>query len=182
MSHLRSFSKHIGISSLLVFDYFLFSTGNPSATYSLLGGWFEVTLIGVVAVFSIYGFAVLADATARWLFFCHFALICLLGAVLFGISDSAKDFAEEKMREQIIEFAANPESNAVEASDESRKLMAQIVAGEYAMQSEGFIPTFRRDDFLLRTNAGKRYRLIAIMSWKGTPQISVREVSDQLKN
>jgi len=178
MSPLRSFGQYTGISCLLVFDYFLFSTGNPSATYSLLGGWFEVTLIGVVVVPAIYGFAVLDDMKTRKLFIYHVTLICLFGAVLFGVSADARNFAETRMRDQIVAFEANPASNTVVASDESRRLMAQIAAGKYEMQPEGFIPTFRRDDFLLRTNTGNRYRLIATMSWKGTPQISVRELAE----
>ena len=178
MNPRHSFLKYTGIACLLVFDYFLFSTGNPSATYSLLGGWFEVTLTGVIVVPAIYGFRVLGDIKTRRLFIYHVAVICLFGTVLFGISTGARNFAEERMRAQIVAFTANPATNAVMAPDESRKLMAQIAAGEYAMQPEGFIPTFRRDDFLLRAKTGKRYRLIATMNWQGTPQISVRELSD----
>lgn len=175
---LRLFTKCTGITCLLVFDYFLFSTGNPSVTFSLLGGWFELTLIGIIVVPSIYGFAVLGDEKTRKFFIYHVALICLFALVMFRISAGARNFAEARMQDQIAAFAAKPASNAVVASDESRRLMAQIAAGEYAMRPEGFIPVFRRGDFLLCTKAGKRYRLIATMSWKGTPQISVRELSD----
>lgn len=41
--------------ALLVFDYFLFSTGNLSVTYSFLGGWFGVMLAVAVIVTVSYG-------------------------------------------------------------------------------------------------------------------------------
>ena len=42
---MKRFLWHTLGGGLLIFDYFLFVTGNPSITYSLLGGWFEIPLI-----------------------------------------------------------------------------------------------------------------------------------------
>jgi hypothetical protein len=56
--------------------------------------------------------------------------------------------------------------------------MEQIASRKHSMEPEAFIPTFRRADFLFKMEGGQKFRLIATMSWKGTPHISLMRVAD----
>lgn len=171
------FAKYISMTCFFIFDYFLFSTGNPSITYSLLGGWFEVALAGIFITPVWYFFMIGGNKKVRKLIGLHVFISCFFGLILFSISAAARNFAEKNIRNQVYKFTENPVSAVVVASGESRRLMAQIAENGYVIQPEGFIPVFRRDDFLLHAQTGKRYRLIAVMDWKDMAHISMRELS-----
>lgn len=177
MSPPLAFAIYTGTSCLLVLDYFLFSTGNPSATYSALGGWFEVVLAGAIAVTALYGFAALRNQRTRKLFLSHIGVVLLFCIVLFIISDVARNFAERQIQHQAAAFISNPRSTNVEASDEVRRVLAQIDEGKFTVQFDGFIPTFRRVDFGVLTAVGKEYKLVGIIDWKGTLRVSLLQMS-----
>jgi hypothetical protein len=163
---------------VLICDYFLFVTGNPSITYSLFGGWFEVPLFLLMLVTFRYAYGVQRGQVKKW----HFALhVFALGAVSLALllaSPYAREYACVRLQEQIRSFVRDPASSRAYVSSEERRLMIEIRQQKYTAQFENFTPTFRRVDYLfVKTETGARYRLIAIMSWSGKPSISLRPVA-----
>lgn len=177
VNSIRTFTICTGLSCLLVLDYFLFSTGNPSLTYSLLGGWFEVTLIGFVTLTAVFCVLLYRHRVARQMLLWHIGVVCLLCVMLFMVSNLARNFAELGIRRQAELFMRSPDTENVMTSDEARRLMEQIGRQKFVAQFEGFIPTYRRVDYQIRTATGDEYNLIAIASWKETIKVSLQKVS-----
>lgn len=171
----KGFLWHTIVSCLLIFDYFLFSTGNPSITYSILGGWFWLTLIAAVMMVASY---VPASFTGRQAkpFFVLLSVVGVLSVSLFVASSYARDFAATRLQTEIELFVKNPINSKATVSNEERQLMAKIGGQKYLMERETFIPTFRRMNYLFKMKSGEKYRLILTMSWNGTPVISLRRV------
>jgi hypothetical protein len=161
---------------LLVFDYFLFVTGNPSITYSLLGGWFEITMVSAGTIVAFYAYHVLKDRTAKRPFVIHVLIVGLLSVALLMASSYAKENARDRLEAEVASFVRDPANAKVIASGEARALMARITTQRYSEEREAFIPTFRRMDYLFRTEAGAKYRLVMTISWNGASQISFRPV------
>ncbi len=161
---------------LLVFDYFLFVTGNPSITYSVLGGWFEITMVSAVTIIALYAYHVLKERTAKRPFVIHVLIVGLFSAALLIASSYARENARNRLEAEIASFVRDPAHAKVIASDEARALMARISTQKYSEEREAFIPTFRRMDHLFKTEAGAKYRLVMTMNWSGAPEISFRSV------
>jgi hypothetical protein len=104
-------------------------------------------------------------------------MVTFFGAILLGLSDRARDFADERIQGEARAFAANPTLATVDAPTEARALMSQITAQGYEIRHDGFLPTARRVDLLLGSQDGERYRLIAVKNWNGTLRISLRRLS-----
>jgi hypothetical protein len=164
------------VTGLLMLDFFLFTTGNPSLTYSFFGGWFEVTLIAATIITIFYGYDVLQGKKSKRAFALHLLVIGLFSIALLVLSEQARLFASDRLEAQVISFVNNPTNNDTVASAQERNLMEEITKGKYSMEIEGFIPTFRRMDYLLSTESHEKYRLIVIMNWNGVAQISLRRV------
>ncbi len=160
-------------SCLLIFDYFLFSTGNPSVTYSILGGWFWITLIAIVMIIASYVPSSFRGKEARP----FFVLLFVVGvfSVLFLVSSFyAREFASARLEAEIGSFVRDPVHSKADVSNEERQLMVKLESQKYSIERETFIPTFRRMDYSFTTEAGDKYRLIMTMRWNGTPVISLR--------
>ncbi len=164
-------------SGLLIFDYFLFVTGNPSITYSFLGGWFAVPLVLAAIVTGSYGYGTARREVKKGQFFMHAFAIGVLVLALFVTNAYARGLARTRLELTVASFIRDPMGSKADVSSAERKLMAEIRRQEHTMEYETFIPTFRRMDYLFVTSkTGERYRLIVTMDWKGTPVIWLRRV------
>jgi len=161
------------ISCFLIFDYYLFTTGNPSITYSVLGGLFWITLIAAVMIIA----SNVPGERETWSsFILHLFVVGLFSVVLLTTSSYAREFAAVRLEAEISSFVKDPINSKADVSNEERQLMAKVESQKYSMERESFIPTFRRLDYLFKTGTGEKYLLIMEMSWNGTPQISFRRV------
>ncbi|MHB8474056.1 MAG: hypothetical protein ACYDC8_14645 [Gammaproteobacteria bacterium] len=161
-------------SCLLIFDYFLGTTGNPSITYGVLG-LFWITLIVVVMIIASYVPASFRGRGAKP-FFVLLSLVGVFSVALFVASPYATEFAAARMEAQIHSFIKDPINSKAVVSNEERQLMVKLESQKYSTERETFIPTFRRMDYLFKTEPGEKYRLIMTMIWNGTPVISLRRV------
>lgn len=158
------------ISCIFLLDYFLFSTGNPSLSYSVFAGWFEIGLIAVIAITVWCGYYALKTSNRKYFVF-YILGIASFSATLLMMSSQAREFAATGIEAQLISFMQDPVNNNVDASAQTRKLMADISRHKYSAERESFIPTFRRMDYLLKVDTGEKYSLILTASWMGMPQV-----------
>lgn len=175
MNTSRGFLWRTLVSCLLIFDYFLFTTGNPSITYSILGGWFWLTLITVVMVVTSCVPASFKGGETKP-FYVLLGVVGGLSSVLIIASPYAREFAVTSLQAEIDLFVKNTINSKADASKAERQLMVKVKSQKYVMDREAFIPTSRRMDYIFRTDAGEKYRLIMVISWNGTPIISLRRV------
>lgn len=171
----KGFLWRTAASCLLVFDYFLFTTGNPSVTYSVFGGWFWITLIAAVMIVASYVPESFKGEEAKP-FFVLLSIVGVLSVMLFVASPYAREFADARLQTEIGSFVKDPINSKADVSNEERQLMVKLESQKYSMERETFIPTFRRMDYLFKMETGEKYRLIMTMSWNGTPVISLRRV------
>lgn|SRR2546426_264384 len=172
----RSFLWPTVASCLLILDYALFTTGNPSLTYSVLGGWFLIPLLAVVVITASYSYSTVARRQDKRNLIMHFAILGVFSVVLFIASPYAGVFASDRLQAELNEFVKDPARMKAAVSDDMRRLMMELNKQKYSMERETFIPTFRRMDYLLKAETGAKYRLIMTMSWNGIPEISLRRV------
>jgi hypothetical protein len=160
-------------SAWLIFDYFLFVTGNPSITYSFFGGWFEVPLSVAAVVTASYSYR----AVNNRYFVLHVFAVGTFSLALYLGSPYAREFARVRLQEKIGSFVQDPVNSKADVSIEERQLMIEIGKQKHTVKFETFIPTFRRMDYLfVKTETGEKYRLIMTMSWSGKPEISLQRV------
>lgn len=162
-------------SCLLIFDYFLFTTGNPSITYTILGGWFWISLIAAVMIVASYVPVSFKGREAKP-FFVLLSIVGVFSVLLFIASPYANEFAAARMEAQLRSFIKDPINSKADVSNEERQLMVEIGKQKHSMERETFIPTFRRMDYLFKMETGEKYSLIMTISWNGTPVISLRRV------
>jgi len=173
MGKFVTFSWRTTVVILIIVDYFLFSTGNPSLTYSILGGWFIVPLVVAIIITASYGFRSYKRQENRQLFVLHLLGLVAVSALLFWFSGEARQFAAAKVEVDILAFVDDPTIREVDAAEQARALMAEIKKHRHSMERETFIPTFRRMDYLFKSDDGKKYRLILVKEWNGVPSISL---------
>lgn len=173
MEKFVAFGWRTAVSVLIIVDYFLFSTGNPSLTYSLLGGWFIVPLVVAVIVTASYGFNAYKQQENRRLCVLHFLILAAVSTLLLSFSGEARQFAAKNVEADILTFVNDPTTRKVDAADQTRALMTEIKQRRHSMERETFIPTFRRMDYLFKSDTGKKYRLISVKKWNGVPAISL---------
>jgi hypothetical protein len=171
----KGFLWRTSVSCLLIFDYFLFTTGNPSITYSLLGGMFWITLIAAVMIVASYVPPSVKGKDARS-FYILLVIVGVFSIVLFVASPYAREFAGIHLGTEIGSFLKDPLNSKADVLNEERQLIVEVESEKYSMERESFIPTFRRMDYLVKTESGEKYRLTLTMSWNGTPLISFRRV------
>lgn len=169
----NKFPWRIAASCLLIFDYFLFTTGNPSITYSIFGGWFWVTLLGALMIIAS---SVPREGERRAPFILHLFIAGVFSVALLTTSAYAREFALVRIEAEIASFANDPVNSKADVSNEERQLMVKVKSQKYFMEREAFIPTFRRMDYLFKVETGEKYRLIMTMDWSGNPKISFRHV------
>jgi len=172
MDRLIAFGWRTGVVVLIIVDYFLYSTGNPSLTYSVLGGWFIVPLVGAALVTIVYAFGAYKSQKDRGLWVLHLAIVVGVSVMLLSLSGQARQYAEQNVEADVHAFVKDPTTRGVEAADQARALMIEIKKRDYTMERETFIPTFRRMDYLFKSDTGKKYRLILVKEWNGVPEIS----------
>lgn len=163
-------------SCVLILDYALFTTGNPSFTYSVLGGWFLIPLIAAVLVTIFHAYNVGRASGANRGLVLHLIIVGGFSLVLLAASPYAREFAQERLQAEVTAFIKEPNQAKAAAADDARRLMSELNKQKYSMERETFIPTFRRMDYVFRIESGIKYRLIMKMSWNGTPEISLRRV------
>jgi len=169
----KRFLWRVLVSCFLVFDFFLFTTGNPSITYSIFGGWLWIPLIATVMIVA----SSAPGEGEKWSpFILHLFIVGILSVVLFAISLYAEEFAAAHLEAEIGSFVKDPINSKAEVSNEERQLMVKVESQKYSMKRETFIPTFRRMDYLFNAETGEKYRLIMTMSWNGASQVSFRRV------
>lgn len=161
---------------LLIFDYFLFATGNPSLVDRFLGGFFWIVLLAVAMIVSSYVPLSFRGREARP-FYMLLSVVGTFWIVLYIASPYAADLAASRMDAQIRSFMTDPlHSKAVVSTDEQH-LMMRLNGLKYDTARDAFIPTFRRMDYILTMENGEKYLLIMTISWKETPIISLRRVN-----
>lgn len=181
MSQVKSWILPVGFlwraitTCLLILDYWLFSTGNPSVSYSILGGWFWITLFAIAMIVSSYAPPSFRGKEAQP-FYGLLSLVGVLSIVLFFASSSAHDYAATHMEAQIFLFMKDPERSDAAVSLEERQLMINLARQKYDKERGAFIPAFREMDYFLKAETGEKYLVRIRMSWDGTPQISLRRV------
>jgi hypothetical protein len=168
-----AFGWRTASSVLLIVDYFLFSTGNPSLTYSVMGGWFIAPLFAAAIIFAEYGSRAYEGKKERRLFFLYFVVVVATSVTLLLFSGEARQRAIANLESDVMAFVNDPATPKVEASDKTRALMADIKKHPYSMQRDAFIPTFRRMDYIFKAEMGQKYLLVLIMKWNGVPTISL---------
>lgn len=173
MEKFITFGWRTVVTVLIIVDYFLFSTGNPSLTYSALGGWFIVPLAVVVVVTVSYGFRAYKQPKDRSLCALHLAIVAGVSVLLLSFSGKAREYAAANVEADILAFFNDPATHKVDAADQARTLMAEIKQQRHSMERETFIPTFRRMDYLFKSDTGKKYRLILVEEWNGVPSVSL---------
>lgn len=169
----KSFLWRTLATGLLVFDYFLFSTGNPSVTYSFLGGWFEVTLLVGFIVTASYGYESLMGRKNKRLFSIHILFLTSLSLAFFVASPHARQLAIVRLQAKADSFIKDPINYKADVSSEERQLMVEIESRKFTVQRSAFIPTFQRTDYVFRTEQGATYLLVMETRWNGTPVISL---------
>jgi len=169
----KSFLWHTSATGLLIFDYFLFSTGNPSITYSFLGGWVAVTLLVAVGVTAVYGYETLLKRAEKRHFVLHIVSLIVLSLAFLAASPYARRLASLHLQREVGSFVEDPINSKAEVSNNERQLMIEIKKKGFTVQRDSFIPTFRRIDYLFRTEEGETYLLVMEMRWNGTPVISL---------
>ena len=174
----KRFLWRTSATGLLVFDYFLFSTGNPSVTYSFLGGWFGVTLLGAFVVTASYGYESFTRGENKRLLFLHILLLTMFSLALYVASPYARLVASARLQDKADSFIRDPISCKADVSSGERQLMVEIEKQKFTVQRSAFIPTFQRTDYLLRTEQGATYQLVMETQWNGTPVISLRRTQD----
>ena len=162
------------IAAAIAFDYFLFSTGNPSLTYTAIGGWFEVGVFALIAVTATYALKAVKEKGERIGFLAYVILLTAWSLILLFLSAGARDFAEREIDARAAQFVKNPKDSLVAASPETRELMALLESRHFSFRREAFIPTFRRADYLLSVDSSENFRLILTISWDGTAQAFLR--------
>lgn len=172
----RALWWRISVTFLLIFDYFLFSTGNPSITYSFLGGWFQVTLLLTIAIALSIGYKAFAIGGSKRDFVVYAISVALLSFALVLAGPYARHLACARLQAKVVSFVDDPVNSRAEVSRDDRQRMIEIKKQEFNAQLDAFIPTFRRMDYILRTGHGEKYLLVMEVSWKGTPVISLRRV------
>ena len=160
---------------LLILDYFLFSTGNPSVLGRSLGGFSWLTLFAIAMAVSSYAPPSFRGNEAKP-FYWLLSLVGVLSVALFFSSSYARGYAAANMEAQILSFMKSPEKSSVDVSHEERQLMINLARQKYDKERGAFIPTFREMDYYLKTETGEQYLVRIRMSWDGTPQISLRRV------
>lgn len=175
--NLKGFAWRTGLAIALLLDYFLFSTGNPSVTYCLLGGWFEIVLGALLVLTIEYTFKALKGREPKQHFFAFLGAVVASGVILMATSGLARDFAASSMEERVLQFMRDPVGAEAESSQQEKALAASIGKRKYLLHRETFIPTFRRIDYLLVLDDGEKYRLVMTMSWRGISEVSIRKVS-----
>lgn len=148
--------KYSLLSFFLWLDFFLFSTGNPSAIHYLLGGMYF--LHPVIAPYtSIMGFISAKEKSSRFGFF--YLIITLLILFIFILSaESMKEVSKERMRNIVAEFINGKQNDFVftENSDDIDWLSIK----KESIHLEDYLPMERRGDFVFKDNSGNVYELI----------------------
>ena len=170
----KEFLWRTAATALLVFDYFLFSTGNPSITYSFLGGWFGVTLLAAFIIAASYGAKTFAGRETKRGFLLYILFIIALSLALFVASPYAGRVAGARLQAKADSFVKDPTNYKAEVSSEERQLMVELKKQKFTVQRAAFVPTFQRADYLFRTEQGATYLLVMETKWNGTPVISLR--------
>ena len=165
------------IALAAIVDYFLFSTGHFSLTYSVLGGWFLVTLLLVLFVSGSYGVAAVRRNEQRRFFLVHIALLAFVSVALYSVSDRARLFAIKSIDEDAQAFMRNPQNESIAAPTQARELMTAISSHKYSSVREAFTPTFRRADYLLEDGSASRYRLVLTRNKTGRSEASLRQLN-----
>ncbi len=169
----RRFLWHTSAAGLVIFDYFLFSTGNPSITYSFLGGWFGITLFVALGVTASYASKTILIGAEKLHFALYISSLIVLSLGLLAASPYASRLANLHMQHEVGSFVEDPINSKAEVSNNERQLMIEIKKKGFTIQRDSFIPTFRRIDYLFRTKEGETYLLVMEMRWNGTPVISL---------
>ena len=172
----KGFLWRTAVSCLLIFDFFLFTSGNPSLLCRFLGGFPGIILFAVAMIVSSFVPPTFRGKEARP-FQLLLSIIGAFSILLFVASPYATDFAATRMEVQILSFVKDPLHHKADVSDEERQLMVQLENLKYTLQPDGFIPTVRRMDYLLTIDNGEKYLLIMSMGWNETPVISLRRTN-----
>src|ERR1700687_1004859 len=93
----KEFSWRTAISGFMMFDRFMFGTGNPSMTYSLFGGYFMIPFAIVAFVTGSYANRVLTGAVPKREFMLHAILLVVLFISLGALGPYASERAKSRL-------------------------------------------------------------------------------------
>ncbi len=155
--------KYSLISFLLWLDFFLFSTGNPSAILYLFGGMYFLHPF-IAPYTSIMGFISAKEKSNRFAFV--YLIVTLLILFIFILSaESMKEVSKERIRNIVTEFIDGKQNDLVftENSDDIDWLSIK----KDSIYLESYIPIARRGDFVLKDDKNNTYLLIVIEEREG---------------
>ena len=158
----------LGVAIML--DYFLFTTGNPSLTYSLLGGWFEIPLVILIVLCVTYAITVLKKKQQNSLLGLYFGVLVIVSVALVAMSGLARRHAEARMDEIAAHALKDPGGTEV-SSASSKQIATEITAHNFSLEREAFIPTFRRADYSVHVEGVGQYQLVLTLDWRGVPEV-----------
>ena len=170
----KAFLWRAVVTCLLILDYFLGTTGNPSISYGIIG-FFWATLLVAIMIIASYVPASFKGREARP-FFVLISMVGIFSLLLLVAAPYAKGFAAARMEAQVRSFIKDPIHNQANVSGDGRHLMVKLKTQKYSLERQAFIPTFRRMDYLLTTETGDKHLLIVTMRWNCAPEISLRRV------
>lgn len=156
----------ISVSCLLIFDFFLWATGNPSITGHI--GLFWITIIATVMIIA----SSAPGSGETWSpFFAHLFIVALFSIMLLLASSYAEEFSASCLEAEVGSFVKDPINSKADVLMEQRQLMVTVKSQQYLMERESFMPTYRRMDYLFKAGTGEKYRLIVTIGWSGRPEI-----------
>ena len=162
------------VVSLLVGDLFLWSTGNPSIAYYILGGGefgCILPLIAIVLITASYLQRVITRKASKRYFVLHVLFLAALVFALSKVGPYATRRASTRIQAAVDLFVKEPMTSTVGVSNEHRRLMLKIRQQNFTIQREPLSPTIRKGFYFLRTHQGESYDLVIDMTWIGAPEV-----------
>jgi hypothetical protein len=160
----------VSATCLLLFDHFLFETGNPS----LAGSYFFVWPVLLIIAGAI-GYRAYSDVRQGGYYQYLIVYIVVVGLFVLTLvagSPYAVKYASLPEKARLDSFLGNPLNPKLSASDQARQAMILIRDEGYTIQSESFTPPIRRMDyFLVGKRTKQKYDLIYEV--RESPQINL---------
>jgi hypothetical protein len=159
---------------LLVVDGFLYSTGNPSAMFHLLGGWHFLYIVLVVGLF-----VRIKVATNSWaLVSASMLLVIVCGSALYILTEKARLRAITKLDDLACAVVGRQNISDVEIEIHPKGALDTTQCPKSIKGRENFIPTFRRADYIVKGKEHRYYRLIVQIDWPSKSRVWLKSITE----
>lgn len=161
---------------LLIFDYFLYVTGNPSIIYTFIGGFFFLYFFIAPVISYMFCAKVIRDGYGKLPVYTHVGSIIVFSAVTFLLSDEARNYAVNNF-DALTHKIFDRKSTNIIISDDDLTLLDEIRNKSFELERDGFVPTIRRMDYIVKSEHEKSYRIIVQIKWNNTPIVIINPVT-----